>query len=380
MILGNMKVSIAGVSGLTNKQSHILNLLYGPLCHPLSFKLYHLLMSLNDIVTPTDYSMLSNLLDCSVDEVEIARINLEKLGLVKTYHQQSHHQLEIIAPKSIQAFLQNELFGRLYIKECGPGQLKLVSSLIKENQVLPEFKEITASISMNELNNYDEDLESEYQQEIKNITTTKFDLDVFLSSTNEVLFPKSVRTNENLELIGKLAQQYELTIEQARMIVATSMNKKGDRLNQKQLIELASNQLIEIKSKDANPLKWSTPEFLQSKMGDVPILETTMNTIEYLRNKYNFNDQVLNVLIDYALNNNKGILAKRYLDSVASAMHLNSVKTLEDAINHFAFNVKKPSKQSKSVIEFVDYNEQVKESESKQEDLEDILKELKSWK
>ncbi len=376
MILGNMKLLLAGINGLTSKQNHVLNLLYGPLLHPLAYKLYHLLISFNDIVLYADYAMVADILDCDLEELEAARINCEKLGLMRTYHQQNHHQIELIEPKSVQDFLQNELFGRLYIKECGPTQLKLVSSMIKENTLNTDFDEISASISMKELSGYSQELEQEYRQEIKSISRSKFDLDIFLANTNEVLFPKSVRTQENLDLISSLAQQYQLTNDQLRMYVAKAMNKAGTKLNVNHLKELAGSQLIKITSEDSNPLKWSTPEFLQSKMGDVPVLESNLSTIDYLREKYRFNDQVLNVLIDYALTNNKGILARKYLDLLASAMHLNKVKTLEDAINHFAFNHKPKSKQVKSVIEFVDYNDKTQESESKQEDLADILKEF----
>lgn len=381
MILGNTKVNIVGCSGLNNKEKQILNLLYGPLMHPLSFKFYELCLVLNDLVIPCDYDFLSQLLGCSIDELETARINNEKLGLIKTYHYNNQHQIELIKPKSVNQFVHHDLLARLYIQESSVGQLKMVSAMIKENQFIADMQEITSNISLSELESYNQEQENQYQQELNTYKSNGFDIELFLSSANEVMFPKSVRTQENIELISELASKYQLTLEQVLIYVAQSMNKKNDKLYVNKLKEYASNQLIEIKSKDPNPLNWSTPEFLQSKMGDVPVLDTTLNTIKFIQDKYQFSDQVINVLIDYSLNNNKGILARRYLDTIASAMHLNKVKTLQDAINHFAFDKKKKtSKQSEPIIKYKDYNDMVVESDNKEEDLENILKELKSWK
>lgn len=380
MILGQTKVNLIGIDGLTHKQNHVLNLLYAPLLHPLSLKLYHLLLCLNDLCLACDYDLMIDFLGCTLDELEAARKNNEKLGLIKTSHKDNQHQIELIAPKSASEFFHHDLLGRLYIQECGVSQLKIVTSLIKENEKIKDTVDMSQQISMSEFSSYNHESEALYKQELAQFKPSRFDIELFLSSANEVMFPKSVRTQENIEAIIELADQYQLTLDQVRLYVAQSMNKKNDKLNLKQLKEYASNQLIKIESKDPNPLNWTTPEFLQSKMGDVPVLETTLKSIDFIRNKYHFNDQVLNVLIDYALNNNKGILARRYLDTIASAMHLNKVVTLQDAINHFAFNQKPSSRQTQTVIKYVDYSNQAIEGEQNKEDLEEILKELKSWK
>lgn len=380
MILGSMKVHLVGIDGLTSKQQHILNLLYGPLLHPLSFKLYNLCLSLNDIVVPIDYSMLCEFLACELHELESARINCEKLGLIKTYQQDNQQTIELCAPKKASEFLHHDLLGRLFIQQCGVSHFKMVAAFVKENPNKSLENEISQSISLSEFSSYNQDQEQQFKQEISSFNPSKFDIELFLSTANEVMFPKSVRTNENIAVIVELADKYHLTLDQVRLYVAQSMNKKNDKLNLKQLREYATNQLIKIESKDPNPLNWTTPEFLQSKMGDVPVLESTLNTIEFIRSKYSFSDPVLNVIIDYALNNNKGILTKRYLDMIASAMHLNKVVTLQDAINHFAFSKKPQSKQTESIMKYVDYNDQVEKSDSSPENLDEILKELKSWK
>lgn len=378
MILGNMKVSLGGINEISRISQSVLSFYYAPLMRAKSLKLYHVLLSLNTVNISLDYSLLAYFTGLSVEDLEECRIELEKLMLIKTGQFNSGHHIECLAPKTATEFKKHPLLGRLYISVMGHDHMKLVGSLFSETISMNDLTDISQMLTLNDLKNYKEEYEEPLKAQKQEVNLPSFNIQSFLVVANEAVFPKKVRTPENIEMIATLATRYKLTIHEMINYVAQSLSRKNDHLNLKKLAELCGSQLIEIPTDESNPFKWSMAQFLQSKMGNVPVLDSTLATLESIKTKYSFDDSIMNVLIDYALNHNKGILTKRYLDTIASTMHLNKVKDYQDAINHFA-SIKPKQASNKKVIKHEKYTQEVDQSIDQEQEKQSILEVLDSW-
>lgn len=383
MILEKTHVTLFGVSGLSSKQQHTLNLLYSPLMEDIGFKLYHLLLSLNDVVLTLDYKLIADFLNCSLDELEIARLDCEKFCLIQTYASNTAHQIKINAPKSVSEFSAHPLLGRLSLVELGAERIKLINSIIRENTI-PEnlFEEISQPIHVQHIEKYDKETETVYQNEIHELSNNHFDMKVFLANSSEVTFPKALHTKKNLEFIAKLANTYQLSVLKMRIEVAKALDPKGTHLDLDKLEKNVSQQLIPITSTDPNPLNWTTGEFLQYRLGDVAISPSIIDAVDYVRQKYNWSDSVLNVIVDYVIANRKAILTRNMLDQISSSLKFKNVKTQQQAINHFAFenSFKKTRKLSRPVIKKEVKTKTTQRSEEIDQQIEDMEDRLKVWK
>lgn len=383
MILENTTVSVSGINGLTSKQLNIFNLLYAPLMQPVGVGFYLFLITLNDLVVPINYKLISEYTGLSLDEIEFARQECEKFLLIKTYANNNHHHIEIMAVKASHDFVSHPLLGRLYILEYSSNQLKQINSLIRENtKSFNDLVEISQGIQPAHLQDYNENLEESYQHEIKNLSNDGFDIKVFLVNSNFATFPKNLHTKENIDVILELANTYRLTNEQMRIEVTKALNDTGSHLDLDRLRNSVSSKLIPLTNEDPNPLNWPTNEFLQSKMGSISISQSVFDAIDYIRNKYNWSDGVLNVIVQYVIDNRKAIFTRNSLDQISTSMQMKKIKTQQQAIKHFSneSNFRKSKKSIKPVIkrkEVLTIEHESNEIDNQKGDLKELFK---GWK
>ncbi|MDE6289513.1 MAG: DnaD domain protein, partial [Ureaplasma sp.] len=57
--------------------------------------------------------------------------------------------------------------------------------------------------------------------------------------------------------------------------------------------------------------------------------------INLLRGKYNFNDQMINVIVDYVIFKNNGALHQNYILKIAKSILAKAINDAEGIINHF---------------------------------------------
>ena len=57
--------------------------------------------------------------------------------------------------------------------------------------------------------------------------------------------------------------------------------------------------------------------------------------INLLRVKYNFNDQMINVIVDYVIFKNNGALHQNYILKIAKSILAKAINDVEGIINHF---------------------------------------------
>lgn len=383
MILEQTTVSIHGIDGLSSKQNHVLNFLYAPLIKSKGLRLYHLLISMNDLVLSVDYKMISESMNCTLDELEYARQECEKFLLIKTYASTTHHQIELVAPKTSHDFFAHDLLGRLFLQEFGPDRVKYINSIIRENTKPKEsYEDISQPIHLSHLRNYNESLETVYQNEIHDLTNDAFDMKIFLTNSSEVTFPKRLHTQENQRVIQNLADTYRLSNDQMRIEVAKALNSTGTNLDLNKLTKGVSERLIPITSSDTNPLNWPTSEFLQMRMGPVAINESVFDAIDYIRQKYRWSDKILNVIVDYVIEKRKAIFTRNSLDQISNSLQLKQVKTQQQAINHFAFEkpLYKAKRSSKPVIKRQDVPKTKEDAPDIDKQKEELKKVLEGWK
>ncbi len=373
MILSTIKCDFYGRSELLKDETAVLSLLYAPLMEDCSLNLYMSMISLNALKVNGNYDLLMKLNHLSLAELEGCKEDLEKLQLIKTYFHEGKHQIVIQPPKSLQEFLKHEVLARLYLQKMGA---ELYHELIAYFQLKTSDNlgtEISSSYDSSIFKNYSKKQEQQLQEVLSNSVQSNFDKQLFLQIATNTMFPSSLRTNENLNIIEELFNRYSPTLREMVNKVANCIDKNNnfdiDELRRSML-----DSLIDIPGDVSNPLQWKAEQFLQQKQPDVPIIEADLMIIELLRSKYKFDDSIINVIIDYALTNGKGQLNKNYVEKIATTFKRNKVNDLESAKESLSFE--KPFKVTSKSVKKVQYQID-SEEKADPKAIEEVLAKLK---
>ena len=118
-----------------------------------------------------------------------------------------------------------------------------------------------------------------------------------------------------------------------------------------------------------NPYDVDPISFIRYKQGYDYVVDGDRNLVKSLSSNFNFNNQVINVLLEFVLDKNEGNLARGFVEKIASTWKRNKVETLEDALKIVAMDqpVSKAKAKVKKVAPMPEYvestNEQVDEAE-----------------
>lgn len=172
-------------------------------------------------------------------------------------------------------------------------------------------------------------------QDLKNYsfsqdTSYDFDFSEFLDSTSDIVFPSSLRTKENLELIYDVASKYHLNSDEMRLVVGRSVNISPLSFDKNSIKRLAKT----ISQKKVTQDKYSLPPllFLKEKLNGTEPTVTEKRILLNIFNHFNFSTEAFNIMVEYILIRSDNRLNQKFVDMVASTWERDGVHTREDAL------------------------------------------------
>lgn len=175
---------------------------------------------------------------------------------------------------------------------------------------------------------------------------TNFELTYELKSKIDTLF--SNRTL-NFNEIYQLVKSCIVDTTSGYLISINIFNERLNKLkNEKDEAELAKqiiiNRNFEVFSSNEDLLKfdkiindykkYKTENYITSVLKENISFEikSWINTLKF---EYHFNDQMINVIVDYVIFKNNGALHKNYILKIAKTLSAKAINTIEGIINHF---------------------------------------------
>lgn len=356
---------------LTEIDKKVIINLYEPIIGSNSVSLYFTLWSdLDRIelnVSNYTHHHLMTILKSSLDAIKMARGALEAVGLMKTYVKESdninEYIYELYSPLSAYEFLNHPVLSVLLLNNIGEMEFNTIKRYYKRSSInKSEYKEITST--MNETFRV---VESSLviNNDIEKYSKLGINLDNNLNyELIEASIPKGLLNAKALnkktkELINQLAFVYNLDSIKMSNIIIASVDTVG-LIDKDKLRQNARSNYQYNNSGDLPTLIYRTqPNYLKTPSGDTSnkgkIIYAFENTRPYdflkIKNKnieptprdlhilehiavdFNLPSGVINVLVDYTLKVNDGVLSKGYLETIASEFSRKGIKTVPDAMN-----------------------------------------------
>lgn len=292
-----------------------------------------------------------------LDSFERARMRLEEYQLLHTYKKEGdtkdNYIYVLCSPLVSSAFMEVNSYMGLYHEKMGNSETESSVARFGANKLaLAGYKDITAPVrnikeySMDYTVRYSQ-LKPEYHFTDEE-TNIHFDYDKFIGMTSTLVFPAELRTSENMAVIGRLATLYDLTPATMKIFVSHSIDLDTMTFDINKLKFRCQRAKPEgTQSKD--PYAISPISFLQARQNGASVTLTDKKLLESLTEQMHFSNEVINVLVEYVLNNYDNKLSRGVVDKIAGQWARNHVKTKEDALRQI--NSNKPSKTSQKHIQ-----------------------------
>jgi len=349
--------------------------LYRPLVSGQAILVYQYLLLVGDSVN--NISDLLAYVGFSIEALENTLQQLNRYHLVRTYRKDDDYLLVINEPLKMPDFIKNEAYARELHLKLGKNELqKRLKGLRSSDSKL--YEDISAAYDGSILKQkWNQDQENDYRKlkETKaiKVSNTLFDIEEFLAECNQFLFPISERTPQNLEIIARYGDLFNVSYEKMKTYLARSVDS-DDHLN----IELLKSACVGSKNEYQPTNGYEVPciNFLMNLQDGKELTPFDRKCLITLSDKYHLNSVVINVLLEHCLKECNGRLFTNYIYPIAANMHRQDVDTLAKAKQYFNNEKIAKKKISNNVIEEVpSYQEANQNSLSEEE-----LAELRKWR
>lgn len=319
-------------------QSHsYLFMLYKPLMGMQACTLYEILCACDGKkVVPEDLKDFTGLTD---SQLEAARVKLEQFMLLSTYQSEDQKDwiYRVYPPQSPRKFLTHEVFSRLFMNNISAGRYeRLVELYDLKDEIPASYTNVSASMNPAELeNSWTEKKETLLQHYIPSGSDLKrypFDWQLFFRGMERSI-PYRLRTRDNMARIAYLSHMYGLNEEDMRRYVVRGIPSDRNEINFDLVVQyLDTSTKTGSRSKTHQNLPESPAEHLQKTLPEgVYLLDAERKTLADLSLKYGFPDEVINYMIDVALEACNQKFNERYIKKMAAAWHRAKINTLEKA-------------------------------------------------
>lgn len=353
-MLGKDLFKVQGIEDLNSDQMRSLISLYRPLVSNAGIIIYEELL-----VSPkNELDSINNLLirlSMSLNEFVLAMEHLNEYRLINTYYhtKEEHYLFELRAPKGSREFIKDDLFGRLLLKEIKTERYQKLYQQINQNtSSLQAYEDQTKRLKIASLNEWSEQLEKDFRP-IKNPNIkveSFFDTDRFVKEASATLFPLKFRTQENLQAIASLADLYNISQDRMRINLEKAIRPNSDVFDLNYLKYLCMNHKSEYQEVQKGSYDVPCLLFLMNLQEGKEVSPFDRRIIDSLANQYYLNPSVINYLLEYCLKNCEGRLYPNYIYPVASDLHRNNVKTVEEAKDLLQNKVKKEKTHPKDIL------------------------------
>lgn len=314
----------------------------------------------------THHTMMSYL-QLPLDRVYEARVNLDAVGLLKTYKKEETDRTvfiyRLVPPFSAYQFFNDHMLSLLLIHEVGEEKFeKLKESFNFRSVDVSGFTEVTASFSdvfhpATSTSRKARDGEETISQQGVATGESHIDFEWLLQSLRDQMLPATtILNNENSKLINQLAILYQTTtadMEKAIMWSLTDENaldaeelkaschdlaKSAPVSKQKAVPEKEKKepkkQPVSKNEKFIQMLEDITPrELLEDVANGQKAADQDVKLIRDVMTEQGLPKGVMNVLVHYVLLKTDMKLSKPYLEKIASHWARKNVKTVEQAMN-----------------------------------------------
>ena len=357
-------------SNISTSELFSLSVLYAPILSANSVKLYlFLICEAERSNQKFSHQRICSLLDLPITEIETARTLLEEVLLMKTYYKQTsyldHYVYEMQLPLSPTQFLNHDVFGRMYVEIVGIQQFEVTKQLcLKSYEPKQDYVEVTKPFQNKFMVNWDEQKEEQFNEIRPNNENSKgtfdlpitFDYDAFLSGMSLLVFPMAARSKESLKIVGELATIYGITVERMKILAPNSLDTKTEEVNEEKL-RLKCRRFIGEYTEENNQTlrtKYDIPpvQFLRQFQNGAELSASDSLLLEDLVRKMNLEPSVVNVLVEYVLNNYDMRFDRRLVEKIASTWVRLKIKTVEDALTNIQgqeISVKKNTKKEEII-------------------------------
>lgn len=336
MYKGKAKIYKQGI--FFNDWESVFTLLYYPLIDKNAFILYHTLYSLSS--QREEWIQIEQLYLFSLlkeKRFEDARQVLEEFSLLQTYCDAINHTyiFDLYPPKSANQFLVDNTLGRLAMNVLGSKKYEELSRFFaQQEEQKNEMVNISKSFDASRLQSWNDDKEallSSIRPKEENQGVIKpFDFETFFSGMHRV-FPPRLRSKQNLDLIANLANMYGIEAKEMKKYVQRSINPNTKEFSGQTLEKLVHQAKPPI-SKTTDLYSMAPMQFLQSKQNG-PLARADEKLIQELCNEYEFPYDVVNILVEYVLEQTNQKFQRSYVEKVASAWSRLHIDTREKALS-----------------------------------------------
>lgn len=263
-----------------------------------------------------------------LDEAEIARgcqLNiaqmkkalgqLEGLGLVTHYVDDTLVVQPVLSPH---AFFSHLSLSRLLMDRIGQ---KAYDTLMAKYLYQTQSENISQSLDVSRLNQWSTTQEKQMVQRIPQ-PHYQFDMKRFLM--DESVFPRSLRTQENLEFIARLADTHGISAKQMKPLMLDVVDPFRCTFDKEKLVQM-------IIDRQTKPEPDSVLAFFQSYQPNVPISRADRRLIQDLTDNYGLDSQTCKALIAHVLETNDMNFSRSLVEKVAASWSRRQQKSQKES-------------------------------------------------
>lgn len=326
--------SIQVQSSLKEETLSSLILLYGPLMGNDAVFLYQSLYVLRNRMQEGQLNGLLSSFRLSQTRFQAARKKLEQYSLLHSYcDKETHHWLFLLSsPKEPEEFLKHDVYSRLFLEKEGSGQLDRMKVLFSfTSKITSSMVDVSEPLDLSLLDAWT----LEKEQALDSVPLSSFassypfDFGLMFQGMDRII-PQRLRTKENLQRIHELARIFGIDEKTMRRYLSLSIDPSKTRIDFEQLRERVL-QARKTKTSKQDPYALSPVAFLQWKQNGMPVSVPDKLLLEKIMVDYKLPNEVINVLIDYALQATDQKFNRSFVEKVASSWARLHIDTKEKA-------------------------------------------------
>lgn len=375
-MIGNDLYMIDGFDNLSGEYLKSLVLLYSEITSSSDVDVYLKMLFLERNAFRKINDLLSAL-NMSVNQFEKHIHNLERVNLINTYNKNNEYVFVINSPLCFSDFFEHPIYGRLLVKRVSRNHFYYLKS--QRDTVsfdISNYEDISDKGGFEELSDWDSQKETDYRvfasgnKDIVRIESY-FDIDHFMKNISATLFPLELRSIENLNTIGKLADAYSISETDMRRFLDKAISINPLKFDEQKLNFLCKNAKGNYEDvKDGYEMPCAA--FLSKYQGGKEPVPSDLNIIDQLINKYYLKPEVVNVALEYSLKRCDNQLIPKFIYAVAANLNRNNIENARQALDLLNRIKKNDSKsKDKDVLPEYDSSKNIMVSN---EDIEKYLK------
>lgn len=353
---------------LSMQDLNVLQLAYSLIVTPQTVSMYVLCCAFSTIregsFTSHDLAVHLNVFD---HEVEPLIQSCVSVGLCEWYEQTNVITLVLKSPLSITQLQEHPMFGRILSTQ---DSLYLKALMMKYPSLPQSIKPSTFKYLQRHIS-WDETQEQVFQAKATQplASDSFFKSNLFLNLCGELIFPSSLRTPDIIQTIESIANQYLVDERSMLKYVEKVINYSKQTINIDKLKQIIKD-LHQVSGYTSLSYQQHHLSFFAALNEGRPIIQKDKQLIEFLRERYTFDQETFNYFLETILKSSQGRFTRKYSEQIGESWVRAKIKNIEDAKRYVT---SQGVNASTKVVQLPDYYDQIDDTQDK----ETLLKQLK---